>query len=100
MALTDADIRRITDLSRFAAKASSNEAIVQETFKTAKALARIETLRVVYPYDHSGWEDWRVSGKNVSMKRTDEWSAPASNSTTADFDPDNPESGYISANPK
>src|SRR5215813_13576994 len=100
MPLTDDNIRRIADLSRFGAKASSKEAIVQETFKTAKALARIETLRVVYPYDHSGWEDWRTSGKAVSMTRVDEWCDPASNCSTANFDPDSPESGYISVYPK
>lgn len=100
MALTDDDIQGIADLSRFAARASSREAIVRETFKTMKGLARIESLRVVYPYDHSGWEDWRVSGKGISMKRVDEWRDPASNSATANFDPDTPESGYISANPK
>jgi signal transduction histidine kinase len=96
MPLSPTDVRRIAAFGRRVAKAPMVEVIVSEAFKTLKAIANIEELRIVYSPSPSFWNEWNASTNSVEVRRNDERPAPVKGHFTVLFDPDNSQSGFVS----
>src|SRR5205085_948598 len=90
------DVGHIAGFARRMAKGPGVEAIVTEAFKTLKAVARTESMRLVYSPGSSSWHDWKAKAQSVEMRPDDEWPAPNGKDLTVMFDPDASESGFIS----
>jgi signal transduction histidine kinase len=100
MQLSEAKVSRIFEFGRSAAKAQSPDEVVDRTFQTLKHIGRIETLRVVYLFDHSIWKEWQVSNKRTTVEKSETWFAPDKRKFTVYFDSENTQIGYLTVSPK
>jgi len=100
MQLSESKISRIFEFGRSAAKAQSPDEVVKRTFETLKEIGRVDSLRVVYLFDHSVWQEWRMSGKRTSTSQSDTWFEPEKKGTTIYFDSSNTQIGYLTVSPK
>lgn len=96
MALSDSDSALMGALARKIAKAPDDEAVVAETFRTLKTMARIGEIRVVYSPAPSVWKEWKAGIDVLSVRPHDTCPAPSKRGLTVFFDPENEQSGFIS----
>jgi signal transduction histidine kinase len=100
MQLSEDEVKLIAKFVNSAAKASSMEVVVNEAFKTLNAINPIDSIRVVFPFDHGSWCDWQSSGKGAAMTRSDERPASSRRSLTVALDSESNQAGFISLTPR
>ena len=100
MRLSESKISRIFEFGRSAAKSQSPDEVVKRAFETLKEVARVDSFRVVYLFDHSIWQEWRASVKRTSTSKSDTWIAPEKRGATVYFDSSNTQIGYLTVSPK
>jgi len=100
MGLSQSDIQRIAGFVRKVTKAASEEAIITETVQLLKTITRIKRLRVVYSRAPGSWTEWNSAENTIEVRSHEESPEPERNDVTAFFDPDAPDTGFLSTKDK
>jgi signal transduction histidine kinase len=97
MALSQLDIEHLAEFTRKLTKAPGVEKIISATFDTLNQVGRIDRMRVVYPDSSARWSEWTATNKALEVREPAGRPTPERSAVTVLFDPENPRSGYISA---
>ncbi len=100
MGLSQSDVQRIAGFVRKVTKAPNVEAIISETFRTLKSIAKIDRVRIVYSPAPARWTEWKAAADGVEVRPHDERPSPEKKPLTVFFDTENVHSGFISADKK
>lgn len=66
-----------------------------EIHKALHKIARVSEVRVVSAEQPSGWKEWTAGAKVAGMRELDQFPVPSSKGTTAYFDTERHETGYL-----
>jgi signal transduction histidine kinase len=100
MGLSQSDTRQLAAFVRKVTKAPDEDAIISETFQVLKSITKINRLRVVYSPGPGRWTEWKTTTDTIEVWSHDEWPEPEKKVFTAFFDPDVPQSGFLSTSHK
>ena len=73
---------------------------MQKAFRTLNEIDAIESIRVVYPFDHSSWCHWDVSEASAVMVQTAERPRSSGKAMKVNFEPGNSRSGFMTVSPR
>jgi signal transduction histidine kinase len=96
MELSQSDVAQIGAFVRKVTKALNAEMVISETAGFLKRIGRTDRLRAVYSHAPGHWTEWKSAPDSLSVRVLDEWPGPEKKTSTAFFDPENRQAGFIS----
>jgi signal transduction histidine kinase len=95
MEFSESELSLLEQLGHKLAKAPGAELIAAEILRTLQQLARVSEVRIVAEEQLSGWREWVAGPRVAAVREFDALPQPSSRGTTAYFDTDRPEAGFL-----